>query len=285
MMTTPTIAERLEAPQEIRRGERFGFGKNWQRFLSVVNEQHISAAEGSLRKMLRVETLAGRRFLDIGSGSGLFSLAAVRLGASVHSFDYDPQSVACAHELKHRYAPDAVAWTIEQGSVLDRDFIASLGEYDVVYSWGVLHHTGAMWLALEHAAIPVAPGGKLFVAIYNDQGRQSKRWRVIKKTYCSSTAGKMLVCSVAIPWIVTHRLVNDLLKLHNPLAHYRDYKKRRGMSAAHDWFDWLGGYPFEVARPEEIFQFYHEKGFTLLNLTTKGALAGCNELVFVRRAQ
>src|SRR5215207_7451824 len=111
MMNTPGITERLEAPQEIRRGERFGFGTNWQRFLSVVNEQHISAAEGSLRNMLRVETLAGLRFLDIGSGSGLFSLAAVRLGATVHSFDYDPQSVACAHELKRRYAPDAATWT------------------------------------------------------------------------------------------------------------------------------------------------------------------------------
>jgi 2-polyprenyl-3-methyl-5-hydroxy-6-metoxy-1,4-benzoquinol methylase len=285
MMNTPTIAGQLEAPQEIRRGERFEFGKNWQRFLSVVNEQHISAAEGSLRKMLRVETLAGRRFLDIGSGSGLFSLAAVRLGATVHSFDYDPRSVACAHELKRRYAPNAVDWTIEQGSVLDHDFVSSLGQYNVVYSWGVLHHTGAMWQALEHAAIPVAPGGRLFVAIYNDQGRQSKRWRAIKKTYCSSKLGKIVVCGLAIPWFVTHRLVNDLLKANNPMAHYRDYKKRRGMSAAHDWFDWLGGYPFEVARPEDIFLFYQSKGFTLLNLTTKGALAGCNELVFVRQSQ
>ena len=267
---------------EVRRGARFTFGKNWQRFLAVVNEQHISAAEGSLRRLLRVETLEGRRFLDIGSGSGLFSLAARRLGAKVHSLDYDPQSVACANELKRRYFPGDDSWQVEQGSVLDHRYIASLGEFDVVYSWGVLHHTGAMWEALGNAALPVAAGGQLFVAIYNDQGGKSRRWRVVKRLYCSNVFLRALVCSIAIPSFVGRRFLVDVLKRNNPWTYYRTYKARRGMSPIHDWFDWLGGYPFEVARPEEIFEFYHSQGFRLTNLTAKGALAGCNELVFER---
>jgi 2-polyprenyl-6-hydroxyphenyl methylase/3-demethylubiquinone-9 3-methyltransferase len=282
MTNTQIMTEPLAASHEIRKGERFGFGKNWQRFLSVVNEQHVQAAEGSLRKMLQVETLAGKRFLDIGSGSGLFSLAARRLGATVHSFDYDPASVACTRELKRRFAPDDREWVIEQGSVLDRSYVESLGAADVVYSWGVLHHTGSMWPALEHAALPVREGGQLFVAIYNDQGGQSRRWLAVKKLYCSGMVGKALVCGTAIPWFIGHRFINDCLKAHNPLAYYRSYKNRRGMSPLHDWLDWLGGYPFEVARPEEIFAFYRSKGFELTNLTTKGALAGCNEFVFAR---
>jgi len=280
--TDSVLAARPTSEDEVRQGERFGFGKNWTRFLSVVNDQHISAAEGSLRTMFQVHDLTGRRFLDIGSGSGLFSLAARRLGATVHSFDFDPQSVACARELKRRFFQGDPAWSIEQGSVLDAPFVSSLGQFDLVYSWGVLHHTGAMWTALEHAAIPVAPGGKLFIAIYNDQGGASNRWRRVKKLYCANMLGRAIVCGVAIPWFVGRRFAIDCLKGNNPLTIYREYKNRRGMSPLHDWLDWLGGYPFEVARPEQIFNFYRDRGFELISLTTKGALAGCNEFVFVR---
>jgi 2-polyprenyl-3-methyl-5-hydroxy-6-metoxy-1,4-benzoquinol methylase len=269
---------------EVRRGDRFEFGRNWRRFLSVLNEERIGNAERFLCEMLQVRDLRGRSFLDIGSGSGLFSLAARRLGATVYSFDYDPQSVACTRALKDRFFPDDAAWTIRQGSVLDRDYVASLGQFDIVYSWGVLHHTGAMWTALDNAAITVVPGGTLFIAIYNDQGGGSRRWRKVKQVYCGSALGRVAVCAVAIPWFVGRDLLIDCLKGNNPAARYREYKNRRGMSKVHDWFDWLGGYPFEVARPEELFDFYYQRGFELTKMTTKGAAAGCNQLVLRRTA-
>ncbi|HYY59119.1 MAG TPA: class I SAM-dependent methyltransferase, partial [Pyrinomonadaceae bacterium] len=137
--------------QELRRELRFEFGRNWRRFLSTLDEERILEAERSLRLMLEAETLDGKSFLDIGSGSGLFSLAARRLGARVHSFDYDAESVACAQELKQRFFAGDADWTIERGSVLDSDYVKRLGQFDIVYSWGVLHHTGAMWRALENA--------------------------------------------------------------------------------------------------------------------------------------
>src|SRR6267154_2465372 len=165
------------AQREIEKGKRFPFGANWHRFLAVLNDDRIQEATASLKLMLGVQSLVGRSFLDAGSGSGLFSLAARRLGARVHSFDFDPQSVACTRLLRDQFFPGDADWKIDQGSVLDAGYVARLGRFDVVYSWGVLHHTGAMWAALKNVATVVAPGGLLFISIYNDQDYKSRRWR------------------------------------------------------------------------------------------------------------
>ena len=172
-----------DAGRETARGDRFAFGRNWSRFLRVLNDDRVRQAEASLREMLETNDLSGKSFLDIGSGSGLFSLAARRLGATVRSFDYDPHSVACTNELKRRYFPEDPAWAVEQGSVLDKDYLARLGTWDIVYSWGVLHHTGDMWKAMENAAGMVKPQGLLFIAIYNDEGGRSARWTQLKQLY------------------------------------------------------------------------------------------------------
>lgn len=283
-MQTLEKRESLESRHagEVERGERFAFGENWTRFLRVVDEQRIDAAVTSLASRLGTSSLSGMSVLDIGSGSGLFSLAAHRLGARVHSFDYDASSVACTRELRRRFASDDGSWTVDQGSVLDREYLASLGGFDVVYSWGVLHHTGDMWTACENAAAVVSPGGKLFIALYNDQGNWSHRWRRIKKLYCSGPTGRALVLGTIIPAFVLRGLAADLLWMRNPAARYIGYRANRGMSVVHDWVDWLGGYPFEFAKPELVFEFFEARGLRLRGLTTCGGSVGCNEFVFER---
>lgn len=275
--------ERIEAGDENSPGKlRFEFGRNWRNFLAVVDEPRIAEAERSLREMLGCETLADKTFLDVGCGSGLFSLAAVRLGAPrVHSFDSDPESVACAEELRRRCAPIADHWRIERGSALDAKYVETLGEWDVVYSWGVLHHTGEMWRALRNTIPLVARSGTLFISIYNDQGLRSRLWARVKRLYNSGRFGRLLVVAAFVPIFAAGGVAADLVKGRNPLARYR--RRFRGMSGVHDWFDWLGGFPFEVAKPDEIVDFYVKNGFDLRRLRTVGQKLGCNEFVFVRR--
>lgn len=169
--------------KEIDSGKRFEFGKNWSHYLSVLDDDRIQTAEDSLKTMLGVTRLEGQTFLDAGSGSGLFSLAARRLGARVISFDYDPHSVACTEFLKDRFFANDGNWQVMAGSVLDAEFVKTLGQFDIVYSWGVLHHTGNMWKALDVVRSAVREGGLLFIMIYEDMGWKSRVWRAVKRMY------------------------------------------------------------------------------------------------------
>lgn len=261
---------------------RFQFGQNWTRFLSLVSEERVSIAQESLKQMLNIHSFVGKSFLDIGCGSGIFSLAARRMGARVHSFDYDPQAVACTAELKRRFCPDDPDWVVEQGSVLDTNYLASLGSFDVVYAWGVLHHTGHMWQALDNVQALVAPSGQLWVAIYNDQGRRSMMWARIKRAY--NRLPRLLRLPFALVVMAPSELKSFLLSLLSlsPLGYLQTWfhSRTRGMSRWYDFIDWVGGYPFEVAKPEAIFRFYRERRFVLDELKTCGGGMGCNEFVF-----
>jgi 2-polyprenyl-3-methyl-5-hydroxy-6-metoxy-1,4-benzoquinol methylase len=276
----------MEHEEEVSRGDRFEFGANWALFLKALNEDRIRLATDSLKRMLSVEHLSGKTFLDMGSGSGLFSLAARRLGANVHSFDFDPQSVACTRQLREHFFKNDSQWMVEEGSVLDENYLLSLGKFDFVYSWGVLHHTGKMWQALENASSMVSLGGLLFISIYNDMGVKSHRWLRVKRAF--NFLPKMLRWTIWLPALVKvwwKDFIRDFIR-GRPFQSWINYPKTeaRGMTAFRDLIDWVGGLPYEVAKPEQIYDFYHKRGFVLERMKTCGGGMGCNEYVFTKKS-
>ena len=275
-----------DASAEIARGDRFSFGKNWQLFLDRLDDERIALARASMIRALEKDDLSGLRFLDVGCGSGLFSLVARRLGATVESFDFDADSVDCARWLRENYGP-ADCWNVQQGSVLDSEFMNRLGKFDVVYSWGVLHHTGDMWRAIELASDQVVPGGFLVISIYNDQGGLSRVWTVLKRVYNRLPHFlRMPYATVVMGAREAYFMVRAVLtlRLRRHIQNIRSYARYsgRGMSYWRDLIDWIGGYPFDVAKPEAVFEFVRRRGFVLTALKTCGGGLACNEFVFRR---
>jgi SAM-dependent methyltransferase len=278
-VSKPSSIDRRDGASETR----FEFGRNWNAFLGSVNEQRIESSIASIKSMLGRERLDGLTFLDVGCGSGLSSLAARRLGCSVLSFDFDLDSVACTEELRRRFATDDPLWSIERGSALDEEYLRQLGTFDIVYSWGVLHHTGDMNRAIAMVSKQVASGGALFLAIYHDQGSASRRWSLIKRTYHRLPSGLRPVWVAMIAGCYEFKFaLARLMRGNNPLP-FEDWHKKaddRGMSAWYDWVDWVGGWPFEVASPDQIINPLCRSGFSLTQIKTVGNGWGCNEYVF-----
>jgi 2-polyprenyl-3-methyl-5-hydroxy-6-metoxy-1,4-benzoquinol methylase len=285
-MIAETTEVRIPAAhrREVERGERFAFGENWLAFLRTLDDARIASAEAAMKAMLGDRPIAGQRFLDVGCGSGLSSLVARRLGARVHSFDYDLESVRCTQELRRRYLPDDGSWTVEQGSVLDPVYMRSLGQYDIVYSWGVLHHTGRMWEAVDAACRAVTPGGRLFIALYNDLGTLSDRWRWIKRTYNRLPRALRPAFSALTVAPGELKTLARLSLAGRPMDYVRLWTQPndRGMHHWRDVVDWVGGYPYEVAAPDAVFDFCGARGFALKALKCRGVGLGCNEFVFER---
>ncbi len=262
---------------------RFGFGDNWLNFAELIDEGRIVEAECSLQRLCGRDRLDDLRLIDIGSGSGLSSLAARRLGARVHSFDYDDDSVACTAWLRERQRPADTNWSVEQGSILDPSYLAALGTFDIVYSWGVLHHTGALAEALSRAASLVDVQGLFIFALYRKTSLCGA-WTLEKRWYAGASPG-------ARAW--ARRLYISAMKL-NDRVHGRDfnayvtsYAKSRGMSFEHDVHDWLGGYPYESITAVDVAACMDRLGLEpVRSFVTRAGLglfgSGCDEYVYRR---
>jgi SAM-dependent methyltransferase len=285
------MTERLEdAPvQEASKpggGEKvtFSFGQNWSQFVARhLTPQREQVALDSMRSFVGREDLRGLSFLDVGCGSGVFSLAAWRLGArQVASFDVDTFSVRCCELMRER-AGSPPNWRIEHGSVLDAEFLSRFERADLVYAWGSLHHTGSMWQAIRNAAALVRPDGLLFLAIYNrvEGPGGSQSWLKIKRLYNRApVAGKR---AMEFLYAVRMDLLPRLLRFQNPARYFREYGELRGMSYWTDVRDWLGGYPYEFADAGEVFRFCRDECHMELENLRSTNTTGTNQFLFRKR--
>lgn len=264
----------------------FSFGKNWQDFLKALDDERIENAKISLVDFLGgEEKIKDKTFVDIGCGSGLFSLAAYKLGAAkVVSVDVDEFSVACTNHLREK-EKNPQNWEIKQGSALDESFIKSLGQFDIVYSWGVLHHTGDMYSALKNVSSLINPEGVFYLAIYNRNKNRLKEgtsnlWIRIKRTYNESS---FIVKKVMEYVYIVYFFMGSLLMLRNPLKQIKEHGSDRGMNWYNDVIDWLGGHPYEFAGPDEIINFFGKRNILCKKLIYREGI-GCNEYLLKRSA-
>lgn len=251
----------------------FSFGKNWMNLNRHITEEEIEKAKNDLLHWIGKENIEGKRVLDLGSGSGIHSLSLLELGAAeLVSFDYDPNSVtATTYHWEKKGKP--ANWKVMHGSILDKEFIQQIGQFDLVYSWGVLHHTGKMWEAIDNALTLVKPKGLFYLTIYKDDN-YSRSIRQKEKYNASSPMGKKLIESSHISRIMLKRM----LHLKNPFTW--NEKLERGMNIYNDLVDWLGGLPYEAASEDEMLQWGIRNNLTLKRILCKGNYGSCNYYLF-----
>jgi len=251
-----TYSETVKQPEESPE-PTFSFGENWRDYLINISDADIARARKDVEEWLGDGFVAGKTVLDIGSGSGIHSLGFHSLCAeSVQSFDYDEHSVEATRTLWAKQGSPG-NWTVSQGSILNPAFLETMGQFDIVYSWGVLHHTGAMWEAFKNVATLLAPGGALWISLYTKGPNYQEHLELKTRYNLASDAGKRWM----VRKVVARRMLGKIRRLQNPFAW--NTKKARGMNQYHDIVDWLGGLPYEVADPNEVLRAGKEQGLAL----------------------
>lgn len=265
---------------------RYGFGKNWDDYIKKhFSDERVEISRKHLLSFLKQDDLNGKSFLDIGCGSGLHSLAAYRSGAEkIYSFDYDPDSVATTKKLKE-FAGNPPYWEVYQGSALDKEFLDTIEPADFVYSWGVLHHTGNMWDAMDNVVRLGKKGGLYYIALYDYEAHvnpapKSKLngwlfhvhpatpefWLDVKQRYNKSSEKEKRKMELWYIW--NFMLYGTILAIPVLLFRIFSYKRSRGMAFYNDVKDWLGGWPMEFAKRADVKQWAEKNGLEILTMKT-----------------
>lgn len=269
----------MQALTDLR--SHYEFGRNWRDFAKKLDATVIEEAIAGLERLAPAHEIAGYDVLDIGCGSGVHALAALKLGArSVVAVDIDPDSVATTKDVLTHFAPPSAQWSAEVRSVFD---LSGMPMFPIVYSWGVLHHTGSMRRAIEAAAQHVAPGGRFIVALYR-RTPLCGAWRLEKWLY-TNAPGWMRACLEGL-YVAGFGL--GLAVTGRSLARYRaEYVKNRGMDWMTDVRDWLGGYPYESISEREMLDLAVSLGFqSVRRFCRRPGLGvfgtGCDEYAFIK---
>lgn len=241
----------------------FSFGENWKSFLSAISEDNLREAKYGLSRLILPNQIVGKTFLDIGCGSGIHMLSALELGASrATGIDIDCLSVEAAKVLletmvEHKH------WRVMESSIFDFTDKNQRMNYDVVYSWGVLHHTGAIWEAIKSAASLVGEQGYFIVALY-PRTYLDWFWILEKPIYSRSPKIAQMVIRAIYKTLFILALIGTG---RNPIKYINCYKRARGMDWHHDIHDWLGGYPYETADPNDVIDFLKGLNFIIVSVS------------------
>jgi len=262
--------------------KHFAFGENWDLYSRQIDSRHIENSKKDFIGLTHLDCLEGMKVLDIGSGSGIHSLSMMLLGCkNLVSLDYDFDSVSTTKRV--------LSGKIFKGDyqVIQADILKHIPEldghtFDLVYSWGVLHHTGDMMKGIDESVRYVKPGGLIALALYR-KTLFCSFWKIEKFIYSKSP--KLLQRVVQKSYELVFAL-HTYLKTGQTFGSYKhDYLQKRGMEFSRDVHDWLGGYPYESIDPKYLIQYMQLMGFSLVNSNIAkkqiGILgSGCDEFLF-----
>ncbi len=263
---------------------QFDFGQNWQNFsANALTAERVRQARENFQELVAPLPVEGWTFLDIGFGQGLGLLTAAALGARSVGCDINPKCAQVLQTNLHHFPELIAAPPVVVGSILDNSTLAAIHReaqkiggresFEIVHSWGVLHHTGDMATAIRNASGLVAPGGHFILALYNRHW-SSRAWWLVKWLYVHSPRWvQRALITLFYPviylakWVVTGK---------NPK------QQERGMNFYYDVIDWVGGYPYEYASREEVERTLAALGFRPVKFIAARVPTGCNEFVFER---
>lgn len=249
---------------------RFKFGKNWEKYINnYFSEERLEISRRYLLNFLKMDDLKNKSFIDIGCGSGLHSLAAIRSGAAkVFSFDFDPTSVQTTLKLRE-FAGNPTQWQVVQGSILDNMFLRSLEPADIVYSWGVLHHSGDMWRAMDNSVKLIKSGGYFYAALYDYDIQVNPRpefWLMVKQKY--NRADWLGKRKMELWYVWRFMLYRNPLLLPLVCIQALRYKQSRGMAIYTDIVDWLGGWPMDFAKRKDVKDWAERNNMEMVTMKT-----------------
>jgi len=240
---------------------RFKFGENWSNYSSSVNLEKIELAKKDIIRL--VGDVSNKSVIDIGCGSGIHTVAFIQLGVkSIVSFDYDLKSVETTKKLVKKFCYKKSKYKVFQADILNIDSLSGLNKrkFDIVYSWGVLHHTGSMFEAIISTTKFLKDNGILVLGLYV-KTKLCNFWYYEKKIF---NKYKFLQPLIKLPFLFFLIIGLSLKKRSSPYKIIHDYKKQRGMSIIFDVNDWLGGFPYESIDDNSLLNFLKLKGFKIV---------------------
>lgn len=264
--------------KQITNKTQFDFGENWVQFTErALTREKVKQAKNDFIRLTSGINLDNIYFLDVGFGQGLSLLIAKQLGCKVLGCEINPKCIISLNKtMMHFPSIKTKEIPIVLGSILEKRILTKLKKrseqgYGIVHSWGVLHHTGNMKLAIENVSSLVQKNGYLILAIYNKHW-SSPMWKIIKKIYGGSPfVIKKTIIYLLYPFILVAKII---VLRKNP------FEKNRGMDFYYDTIDWIGGYPYEYASVEEISNLVNTFGFKLIRIIHTQVPTGCNQYVF-----
>ena len=269
--------------------QRFSFGSNWNEFIdnSITNKSFDRKLKYCINHLSNTfsKSIDKKIFIDIGCGSGLFSLAAIKLNASkVLSFDFDLNSVNTTNKLLSLKGVDKEKANSLQHDIRNEIILSNYLNAEqskkiqkFIYCAGVVHHTGNVYLSMDNVSkLANNKNDEIFISIYNKIPVLTFLWWLEKKIYINVGIWRRLALFI---WLFAWSSY-WILKLQNPIKNIQRYGDNdRGMSFLTDAKDWLGGYPYEPLYKEDVIAFFKKRNFELINFN-RGGNWGLNDYLF-----